>query len=97
MERFKDFVDKLKQSANQLVGQRQEEEPVTLVELEERDYTLLAAWAERRDVNVKVLVDEAIRQYIAARTTDKLAPIPEESKERNPLLLLDGLTQMIKG
>ncbi|WP_040950478.1 hypothetical protein [Gorillibacterium massiliense] len=95
MEKFRDYMDKLKHSANQLIGPREDEEPDRKIELEERDFALLMTWAERKNTDVKTLVDEAVRQYITARTSDKLAPIPEERKERNPLLALDGLTQMI--
>jgi hypothetical protein len=96
MDKFRNYVDKLKASATQLVGDRHEEEPDSTVDLEQRDYALLKTWADRKNTTVKALVDQAVRQYIAARTTEGLAPIPVERKERNPLFYLDGLTQNIK-
>lgn len=95
--KFKGYMEKLKSSASQLVGDRQnEEERDTTIELSESSYIALRRRADRENVDVNDLAERAIRQFIAAVPIDGRDQVSLERKERNPLLYLDGLTRNLQ-
>ncbi|WP_058301480.1 hypothetical protein [Gorillibacterium timonense] len=93
--KFKEYMGKLRDSASQFLSDKREDDVEgTEVELELRDYTLLQSVADERRTTVKVLVDQAIRAFLANEAAlNQEEDIQEERKRANPLLALDGIAR----
>ncbi|WP_248925098.1 hypothetical protein [Paenibacillus hamazuiensis] len=88
-------LEKMKTKASRLVSSGQDDADYAL-ELDPHTYQKLKMAADERQTTVQAVLSHMVEQYLSHGVKEMTRQIPEESKEQNPLLLLDGICGRVR-